>query len=211
MANFKFMQCVNTACNLRMPIDLDLYSGKFCPVCGEPMCIISDSQAVKGSPAKNVKAKREMVVILDNIRSTYNVGAIFRTADGAGVKKLFLCGITPTPAHEPGIEKTALGAEDHVTWEYHPNALNLVEKLKLDGLNLIALERMASSLPIYDFYPDPSDRRLFALIVGNEKAGVDPGIIDLCEHVLALPMVGEKGSLNVTVAFGIAAYWLSFA
>ncbi|MDY6846417.1 MAG: TrmH family RNA methyltransferase [Chloroflexota bacterium] len=211
MANFKFMQCVNTVCNLRMPIDLDLYSGKFCPVCGEPMCIISDIQGVKGAPKISGSVKREMVVILDNIRSAYNVGAIFRTADGAGAKRLFLCGITPTPARGAGIEKTALGAENHIPWDYHPNALNLVEKLKSDGLNLMALERTASSLPIYDFRPDPSDRRLLALIVGNEKAGVDPGIIDLCEHVLALPMVGEKGSLNVAVAFGIAAYWLSFA
>lgn len=210
MANFMFMQCVNTACNLRMPIDLDLYSGKFCPACGEPLRIVSDSQAFKSSPEKNVKAKRELVVILDNIRSAHNVGAIFRTADGAGAKKLFLCGITPTPGRATGIEKTALGAEAHLPWEYHSNALSLVEKLKLEGLNLIALERTASSLPIYDFCPDPSDRRLLALIVGNEKAGVDPGIIALCEYVLALPMMGEKGSLNVAVAFGIAAYWLSF-
>ncbi|MDF1520093.1 MAG: RNA methyltransferase [Brevefilum sp.] len=210
MPNFKFMQCVNTVCNLRMPIDLNQYSGKFCPVCGEPMEFVTDPLGFMGSPGTSTQPKREMVVILDNLRSAYNVGAIFRTADGAGIKKLFLCGITPTPGNEAGLEKTALGAEDHVPWEYHPNALNLVEDRKSEGLQLIALERTVSSTPIFNFHPDRADQRVLALVVGNEKAGVDPGIMDLCEQVLAIPMMGGKGSLNVGVAFGIAAYWLSF-
>ncbi|HEY9122236.1 MAG TPA: RNA methyltransferase [Brevefilum sp.] len=210
MPNFKFMQCVNAACNLRMPIDLDQYSGKFCPVCGEPMELVSSPLDFKGSTGTITRPKREMIVILDNLRSAYNVGSIFRTADGAGIKKLFLCGITPTPGNEAGVEKTALGAEDHVPWEYHPNALNLVEDRKSEGLQLIALERTVSSTPIFDFHPERTDQRVLALVIGNEKAGVDPGIIDLCEQVLVIPMMGGKGSLNVGVAFGIAAYWLSF-
>jgi tRNA G18 (ribose-2'-O)-methylase SpoU len=210
MPNFKFMQCVNAACNLRMPIDLDQYSGKFCPVCGEPMEFVSDPLDFKGSTGIIARPKREMVVILDNLRSAYNVGAIFRTADGAGINKLFLCGITPTPGNGMGLEKTALGAEDHVPWEYHTNALKLLEQRQSEGLQLIALERTAASIPIFDFCPERSDQRVLALVIGNEKAGVDPGIIDLCEHVLAIPMMGGKGSLNVGVAFGIAAYWLSF-
>ena len=115
----------------------------------------------------------------------------------------------PIP-YEAGVEKTALGAEDHVPWEYHPNALNLVEDRKSGGLQLIALEGTVSSTPIFDFHPERTDQRVLALVIGNEKAGVDPGIIDLCEQVLVIPMMGGKGSLNVGVAFGIAAYWLSF-
>jgi tRNA G18 (ribose-2'-O)-methylase SpoU len=159
---------------------------------------------------KSTAVKRTLTVILDNIRSAYNVGSIFRTADGLGVKKLYLCGITPTPKEMNALRKTALGAENTIPWEYHSDGLNVTKNIKDQGYHLIALERTANSLFINDFRPDPSDQRIIALVLGNEKAGVDPGILALCDEVLALPMMGEKASLNVAVAFGAAAYWLSF-
>lgn len=210
MVDYKFVQCVNPACQLRMPIDLDQFSGRYCPRCGEPVQIVTVSQPRKTVDEKSTAVKRTLTVILDNIRSAYNVGSIFRTADGLGVKKLYLCGITPTPKEMDALRKTALGAENTIKWEYHSDGLNVTKKIKDQGYHLIALERTAKSLFINDFRPDPSDQRIIALVLGNEKAGVDPGILALCDEVLALPMMGEKASLNVAVAFGAAAYWLSF-
>ena len=210
MVDYKFVQCENPACHLRMPIDLDQFSGKYCPRCGEPVKIVTGPQLMKTVGEKSTQAKRRLIVVLDNIRSAYNVGSIFRTADGLGVKKLFLCGITPTPKEESALRKTGLGAENTVPWEYHSNGLSIARKIKDKGYHLIALERTPTSHYVYDFRPDPSDQRVIALVLGNEKAGVDPGIIALCDEVIALPMMGKKASLNVAVAFGAAAYWLSF-
>jgi tRNA G18 (ribose-2'-O)-methylase SpoU len=210
MVDYKFVQCENIACQLRMPIDVDQFSGKYCPRCGELMQIVTDSQPIKAVDKKSTEVKRTITVVLDNIRSAYNVGSIFRTSDGLGVKKLYLCGITPTPKEMDALRKTALGAENTIPWEYHSNGLNITKKFKDQGYHLIALERTTSSLFINDFRPDPSDQRVIALILGNEKAGIDPGIIALCDEVIALPMMGKKASLNVAVAFGAAAYWLSF-
>ena len=174
------------------------------------MEIAADPQTDHVLDQKKPQAKRSLVVILDSIRSAYNVGAVFRTADGLGVKKLYLCGITPTPNTKEGVVKTALGAENSIPWEYQPSGLIAASLLKKQGYNLIALERTATSILINDYCPDSSDKRTIALILGNEKAGVDPGIIALCEEVIALPMMGKKASLNVAVAFGAAAYWLLF-
>jgi len=160
-------------------------------------------------PQSNSK-KLTVVVsgLLDNLRSELNVGAAFRTANGAGLSHLYLCGITPTPASNNRIAKTALGAEETVPWSYHPNALTLADQLKRSGAQLIALESTREALSLFDYSTSLSDRRPVVLIVGGELAGVDPGLLELCEKVLSIPMHGSKGSLNVSVAFGIAAYWL---
>ncbi len=210
MVDFKFIQCKNPACALRMPIDLDQFSGKYCPRCGESAQIVEDTLTNQDFDIEIPSAKRSLTLILDNIRSAYNVGAIFRTADGIGVRKLYLCGITPNPNQSEGVVKTALGAERLIPWEYQPNGLMVARDLRAKGLNLIALERTADAHLINDYRPDPFDKRGIALVLGNEKVGVDPGILNLCDKVLSLPMMGKKASLNVAVAFGAAAYWLSF-
>ena len=174
------------------------------------MHVVADYQTKQVTSQKILTAKRSLVVILDNIRSAYNVGTIIRTADGLGVKKLYLCGITPDPGTKDTISKTALGAEIIIPWEYQPNGLTVASALKEQGYNLLALERTRTSIVINDYHLDPSDQQTIALVLGNEKAGVDPGIISLCDAVIALPMMGKKASLNVAVAFGAAAYWLSF-
>mgnify|MGYP001067216256 CR=1 FL=1 len=210
MANFKIVLCENSACGLRFPIDLDLYRAKFCPRCGAPLRVVRDLQPHKGLLQDSQKSRRNLTVLLDSVRSAYNVGAIFRTADGVGVQKLCLCGITPTPDDTPGVAKTALGAESHILWEYHPNALRIARQLQEEGLQLLALERTANALPLMAYHPNLGEERAVVLVLGNEQAGVDPDILNLCDAILSIPMSGEKASLNVSVAFGVAAYWLSF-
>jgi len=155
--------------------------------------------------------KRRISVLLDNLRSAYNTGAIFRTADGVGAAHLYLGGITPNPTDNTAVQKTALGSELAVPWSTHPNACVLGQDLQAEGFRLLALETTPHAVPLFDvdlqgFGTDP-----LLLVVGNEQAGVDPGLLNLCDLVLALPMVGSKASLNVAVAFGVAAYWLAFS
>jgi len=139
--------------------------------------------------------------MLDNIRSLHNVGAIFRTADAAGVGKLYLCGMTGTPPR-PEIRKAALGAEETVAWEYFKQTHEALDRLKGDGYFIVALESTPASLDyrraVYQFP--------LALVVGHEYNGITPEILALCDAVISLPMRGVKISLNVAVAFGVAAY-----
>lgn len=143
----------------------------------------------------------QLEALLDNIRSVWNVGAIFRTADGLGVQKLHLCGITPTPEN-PSVGKTALGADKTIPWTYSRNALAVAEKLKEEGVRLWALEQDVRAVPVSESWSATDER--IVLIVGNEVTGVDPSLLDLCERIVYIPMQGQKRSLNVEVAFGVA-------
>jgi tRNA G18 (ribose-2'-O)-methylase SpoU len=159
---------------------------------------------------KSQRAEQPIIVaLLDNIRSIWNVGAMFRIADGCGISHLHLCGMTATPEH-PRVVKTALGAEESVPWSYHRNGVEAARDMLAAGCRLWALESSAGALPLTRA-PALLSERPTALVVGNEKAGIDPGILALCEQAYYIPMVGRKGSLNVAVAFGIAAYSLCFA
>lgn len=145
------------------------------------------------------------VLILPNIRSGHNVGAMFRTADGAGADKLYLCGYTPHPPHTQ-VDKVSLGAEKWVPWEYAKQAGRLIKKLKAEGCQIVALEETPKSGTIYKWSP----KFPLALIVGNEKTGVSKSLLKLCDKAVHLPMKGKKNSLNVSVAAGIAMYYISF-
>lgn len=155
--------------------------------------------------------EKEIFVVLDNIRSRENVGSIFRTADAAGVSKIYLCGITPTPPHEK-ISKTALGAEKWIPWEYHKQTWWLLKKLK-DSRNfyaiaqktrvcVVALEQTKKSINIFDFKP----KFPLVLVIGNEVKGLSQKILKYCDKKVAILMYGRKESLNVAVAFGIAVF-----
>jgi 23S rRNA (guanosine2251-2'-O)-methyltransferase len=146
---------------------------------------------------------KEIVVILDNIRSRENVGSIFRTADAAGVSKVYLCGITPCPPHDK-ISKSSLGADSMVPWEYHKQTWRVIKKLNQEGYATIALELGKGSENIFSTNFNNS----VALVVGNEVSGLSSTIIKLCEKKVAIPMYGQKESLNVAVATGIALYAL---
>lgn len=140
-------------------------------------------------------------VICDNIRSLENVGAIFRTADALGINKIFLCGITGTPPNQK-ISKTALGAEKWIEWEHYWQTWRLVEKLKKEGVFIVALEQTKLSLPYNKLKP----KFPLALVVGNEIKGVSKSVLERADKIISLPMFGRKESLNVAVAFGIAAH-----
>ncbi|MFZ2098530.1 MAG: RNA methyltransferase [Anaerolineales bacterium] len=150
----------------------------------------------------NFKQRWQIEALLDNIRSAWNVGSIFRTADGIGIQKLYLCGITPTPDNSK-VRKTALGAEQSVLWEKINNGVDLLGLLKSKGYLIWALEDLPEAQPLFSInktlWPSP-----IVLVVGNEINGVDPGIIELCEKVISIQMLGKKQSYNVAVAFGIA-------
>ena len=147
--------------------------------------------------------KKEVRVILHNIRSRENVGSIFRTADAAGVSKIYLCGITPTPPHEK-ISKTALGAETVVPWEYSKQASRLVDKIKKEGVEIVALEQTKDSENI--FKSTKAIRAALVLVLGNEVKGLPQSILKKCDKKISIPMYGKKESLNVAVAFGVAVY-----
>ena len=151
--------------------------------------------------------KREFYVICDNIRSLENIGSIFRTSDALGVSKIFLCGISgKVPAWETGlhkkIAKTALGAEKTVAFEYYKDTVRLIDKLKKDKINIVALEQAESAVEYTKF----KSKFPLALILGNEVEGVSQKILNKCDKIIYLPMAGQKESLNVSVAFGVAGY-----
>lgn len=151
------------------------------------------------------KDTKDFRAILYNIRSAHNVGSIFRTADGAGVSKIYLCGYTPTPnARNVGkdIAKTALGAETFVPWEKYTQATRLIKKLKKEGIHIVALEQTSKSILYTKWRP----KFPLCLIVGNEITGISKSILKLANTVIQIPMHGKKESLNVSVSFGIAAY-----
>ena len=149
----------------------------------------------------------KFVVICDSIRSLHNVGSVFRAADGAGIDKIYLCGITGKPdteKHKRQISKVALGAQKSVEWEYVKQSWRLVEKLKKEGYKIISLEQTPQSINYTKFKP----KFPLALIIGNEGKGVKKSILDRSDKVIEIPMRGVKESLNVSVAFGIVAYWI---
>jgi tRNA G18 (ribose-2'-O)-methylase SpoU len=140
-------------------------------------------------------------VICENIRSIYNVGSIFRTSDGLGVDKIFLCGFTGTPEH-PRINKTALGAEKVIDWEHRRQTWRVVDRLKRQGVKIIALEKTKNSVDIRKFKP----KFPLALVVGNEIKGVSRRVLKRCDAVVHIPMIGIKESYNVASAFAIGAW-----
>ncbi len=148
--------------------------------------------------------KLPVQVVLDNIRSAYNVGSIFRTSDGAMVEKLNLCGYTPFPPQKE-VLKTALGSQESVKWEHFDDPKEIVLKLKEEGYKICALEQTDSSFPHYNLNEENFP---LCLIVGNEITGVSQELIDLADFSIEIPQYGIKQSLNVAVAYGIAVFEL---
>ena len=164
---------------------------------------LTHQEIVARQKLRQLQAAVPVTVLLNDIRSLYNVGAIFRTADGAGMEKLCLCGFTGCPP-QAQILKTALGAEERVPWQQHSDALAVARDLRSRGYQLVALEQTRGSVSYSDFQP----RGPVCLIIGNETDGVSEQLMDLCDCSLEIEMAGIKNSLNVAVAFGIVAYYL---
>ena len=159
--------------------------------------------------------KPHVTLIVHNIRSTYNVGSILRTCDGLGVNKVYLTGYTPYPKlqdddrvpHisaklEAQINKTSLGAQNHVKWEHSPDIDQLILELKAQNIPIFALEQAQNSIKLNDFEPPQK----LALLLGEEVDGVSPDLLKMCQAVIEIPMHGQKESFNVSVAAAIALY-----
>jgi len=146
-------------------------------------------------------SKSRIVVVLDNIRSMHNVGAIFRTSDAFRVAKICLCGITATPPHRD-IRKTALGAEESVDWQYYYSTMEAVREF--EGAHICALEQVVDSVPLREV--DLPKENTIVLIVGNEVDGVDEKLLDFCNQVIEIPQFGTKHSFNVSVSTGITLW-----
>ena len=151
-----------------------------------------------------------MMVIAHNIRSLHNVGSIFRSCDAFGVEKLFLTGITGTPPRKE-IAKVALGSEHHLNWEYVENVLELIARLKADGMRVVALDNNSRSRSIDQLHSVGENglQEKFVIILGSEVQGIEPDVLAHCHEVVEIPMVGRKQSLNVSVATGIALFALT--
>ena len=148
-------------------------------------------------------AKMPLTVVLDDVRSMHNVGSVLRTADAFRVAEVVLCGITGTPPH-PEIHKTALGAEDSVTWRYATSAVETVRQLRASGCTVLSVEQAEGATLLPDFEAAPG--RHYAIVLGNEVKGVHQEVIDASDACLEIPQLGTKHSLNVSVTAGIVIW-----
>jgi len=207
--SFATQECSDWDCRFRFPLITGSDAVNDCPKCGAAIKQVGSPYA-RHSVGRGDRTARaiKMQALLDNVRSLYNVGSIFRTAEAAGISQMHLCGITPTPDN-PRLEKTAIGAQQMIPWQYSNNGLERAENLKNQGFELWAIEGGARAKPLFESGLPPENQPI-VLVIGNELAGIDPDILAICEHVLYIPMGGSKESLNVTVAFGIAVYFLRY-
>lgn len=202
-------ECTSPTCLFRFPAAWEDERRLLCPVCAAPtVCqLLAPKEGEEGNQPQTPLSGPVIHLLLDNLRSTYNVGSLLRTAEGAGIAHVHLCGITPKPDH-PKVAKTGLGAEEIVPWSYHPNARIAAEGLVAEGWRLWSLETGARAEPIFRIRASATDR--VVLVVGSEVTGVDPALLDLSERIVCLPMDGAKRSLNVASAGAVAIYWLRY-
>ena len=147
--------------------------------------------------------KTPLIVVLDNIRSLNNIGSVFRTSDAFLIEKIYLCGISATPPNKD-IHKTALGATESVAWEYVEDTLVLVEKLKKENINVLAIEQVENSTKLNSFSPDKNQK--YAIVMGNEVKGVQDAVVDAADLCIEIPQLGTKHSLNISVTTGIVLW-----
>lgn len=203
---YQWYQCENESCRFRCPALLKEMGEPRCPLCKTGRVKVQPPLPTAARSPETAPVEGGLSLLLDNIRSIYNVGAMFRTADGAGLDRLYCCGMSATPEH-PRVAKTALGAQEAVHWQYRPNAWDTAAALQHAGWQIWALERGPRAVNLFDAGRPASGT---VLVVGNERAGVDPAIVEIANRTVALPMHGMKASLNAAVATGIALYVLKF-
>lgn len=206
LADFTIRECLRPECGLRYPYVVAYQFGESCPRCRGETQIVKHQKRVHepvNDPSETLAQKIDL--LMDNVRSVWNVGSIFRTAEGFGVSKIHLCGIAPTPDNIK-LKKTALGSETQIPWHYYPNGVSACQELLSQGSYLIGLETTEEAA-LVEKIQAPSYRR-WVLIVGNENCGIDPGILSLCDQLIQIKMQGRKRSLNVAVSAGVALYQL---
>jgi 23S rRNA (guanosine2251-2'-O)-methyltransferase len=148
-------------------------------------------------------SKMPIIVILDNIRSLNNIGSVFRTSDALLVEKIVLCGISGTPPHKE-IHRTALGAEESVTWDYFEKTTDAVIKLKKEGYKIVSLEQTIGSFDLAEYQPAKGLK--YALVFGNELRGVEQEVVNLSDECIEIPQFGTKHSFNIAVSVGIVLW-----
>jgi 23S rRNA (guanosine2251-2'-O)-methyltransferase len=198
-------------CGLRYPLSKGHDFGERCPVCLGDTTVVLHQVPLRDIARENMPLPEEIQlhVLLDNIRSGWNVGSILRTADGFGFRHAYICGITPSP-EQSVVQKTALGAENFITWSSHRNALFLVQELRDSGWQILALENDSKSIPIQAGLPWLFEKKT-VLVLGNEVTGVDPEILRMADRIVHLPMHGQKRSYNVAVAFAAASALIQYS
>ena len=157
----------------------------------------------KSIEAFKESAKTPIIIILDDIRSLNNIGSVFRTADAFLIEKIYLCGITAIPPNKE-IHKTALGATETVTWEYHNDVIEVISNLKKEAISVFAIEQVENAIFLQDFYVEKNKK--YALVFGNEVSGVNQKAIEICDGTIEIPQLGTKHSLNIAVSTGIVVW-----
>lgn len=147
--------------------------------------------------------KTPLIIVLDNVRSAYNVGSVFRTADSFLIEAIYLCGITATPPNRD-IRKTALGATDSVNWRYFNKTSEALEHLKENNCKILAIEQAENSIALNEFIPEKG--RKYAVIFGHEVKGIEQEVVNLCDNCIEIPQYGTKHSLNIAVSAGIVIW-----
>jgi len=147
--------------------------------------------------------KTPLIVVLDNIRSLNNIGSVFRTRDAFVIEKIYLCGICATPPNKD-IHKTALGATESVAWEYVEDTLELVKKLQVESVKVLAIEQAENSTKLDTFYPEKNQK--YAIVMGNEVKGVQQEVVNASDFCIEIPQLGTKHSLNISVTTGVVLW-----
>ena len=204
-----FRECTNKNCLFRYPETSSQENVDYCPICGEQSIIaeIVNDSIIDTQKRRISINKYSILPVLDNIRSAYNVGSILRTCEGLGVSRIALCGITPDPRVQK-VVKTSLGAENSVQWQKETNCVIFINSLRNNGYQIISLETDKSAKSIGEISKYDISHKI-ALVIGNEKHGIDPGVLKLSDLILSIPMYGQKESLNVAITFGISLFHLS--
>lgn len=209
LAHSVIRECSNPECKFRFPDTNFLETQIPCPICNSSTNLIHRIDLSIDNRKKNFwQIPIEFISVLDNIRSVYNVAAIFRTALGFGLRKIFLCGITPTPNHK-NFNKSSLGAEKFISWEKSFNCVDQCKALQKVRYRIISIETSDKAISILKVNKKTFAWNKIAVVVGNEISGVDPEVIALSNLVISIPINGANKSFNVTTAFGIAVYHLA--
>ena len=202
------LKCSGTACGMRYPSPADDHRRHACPLCESPVSQVGDYHAPPLPVAPAIEhGQAQLVGVLDNIRSAQNVGTMMRSANGAALDHLYLGGLTAA-ADNPKVAKTALGSQLSVPSTSCKDTLDCVAQLRRDAFEIWAVEFTDRSTPLQTLQARPEN---LAFVVGNERAGVDPVILEQADRHLHLDMYGSKTTLNVGVTFGVVAYWLRTA
>jgi len=208
---FQIFECQNPQCRLRFPSNLSIEVFQYCPLCNHKVYPV-------GKPFTNQKPinrpqisyPQTIKLLLDNLRSTHNVGSIFRTANCTAISHIYCCGTTPTPNHSK-FSKSSLTADETISWSYERNSLEIVKANKHEGYAVVSMEVTDNASPIFTKSLQEVKSTDILLVVGNEISGVDPMILDESASVVYIPMLGTKTSLNVSIAAAIALYCFRFS